>query len=765
MKKFLSIFLVLCMVLAAVPAMLLPVMAEGEAEGGPVKTLISQFAKGNENFPSEAEGVFGAGWGLYSLNGVGTAVSQYTKYNAPVFIVGNWSTGVLYANNSNMCLGAGSGLGGSYATNGGFGIGYTADRTGELIVDVSFVLTQYFKNDSNPDLKAKLSVVHYVDAENSTCVWSEEYAATGVAETKTKNDLKVTVNKGDLLLFLLNTSDTAKQYTIARQMDIKISAMEMPMLTEYKASQLAVGNENWPAPVKNPDGPETGKNAWMEGEPFEGGWSFIQYQGETFKTVTNFNNYGAYGNWNTGGVNVVEGVSIGGAGDNARNGVVFMSNTSSDPVDITKFGCGFAYDVTMSGKVRLDTGFTVYGLRTSTNCENIFFSIYRQRDGVMELVYPTADMTGENIADVETEGAGIKYATYDDRAIANGLAVTEKLESLEVENGDKLVYVFRAKTLKTNSWYSPAWIADFDASVTYTELPPAAYGSSVTVGEDLTLNMVIQSPLRKQGDVVGLEYWLTEPTEASLEEGGVELEGTYDPMTGLTTFSYEGLSAKQMADIIYARPFVENGDNLTYGTVYEFSIKQYAESVFEGDDEALKNVVGALLAYGTGAQEFFAYNVENPAEAGVSNAYLPAFVKDAESVYYHTAEEIRIKTVSLILDDKLGYKFLMPNIDGALDYELEFSYDIGFMTSQKIDMVSTPDGSAMKAIVDVSLADAGKVFYVRPIVDGDVGATLTYSLATYYDRVCDGEDDLSYAISSLIQLDKALKAYAATQPA
>ena len=88
---------------------------------------------------------------------------------------------------------------------------------------------------------------------------------------------------------------------------------------------------------------------------------------------------------------------------------------------------------------------------------------------------------------------------------------------------------------------------------------------------------------------------------------------------GLYVFSC-GISPKQMSDVISAR-IISNGIK---GNIYTYSVKQYAESVFNAADgvysEEEINAVKAMLNYGAAAQQYFEYNTDNPDNSIMSEA-------------------------------------------------------------------------------------------------------------------------------------------------
>ena len=301
--------------------------------------------------------------------------------------------------------------------------------------------------------------------------------------------------------------------------------------------------------------------------------------------------------------------------------------------------------------------------------------------------------------------------------------------------------------------------------MTYTELSTAAaiVADSVTVGKNIGLNFYAQGISLAENSMVGLEYFTTEP--GADFAGGIKMGAGEAGIGGTYKFSYTGLAAKQMADTIWVRPYVETDGNVVYGAVTAHSVRGYADRALKGNDAVLNRLLVALLNYGTNAQSLLDYNRENLANANLSSADKQVPELDPttlDNAYAQSGTDGKITSVALILDNQLGFKFLTAKKDGATNYKLEIADNASFTGAQTIDMVATEDGDEYKAIAYLSYADLGKTWYVRVTVDGTAGATLTYNVDAYMVRMLDeATDGLYYLMCALDQLKLAVAAYLA----
>lgn len=75
-------------------------------------------------------------------------------------------------------------------------------------------------------------------------------------------------------------------------------------------------------------------------------------------------------------------------------------------------------------------------------------------------------------------------------------------------------------------------------------------------------------------------------------------------------FVYDKLSAKEMTDDVYARPYYNDNGTAVYGEVKKYSILQYAHNKLKTSSNGeLIDLLNTMLDYGTASQEYFGYKL------------------------------------------------------------------------------------------------------------------------------------------------------------
>ena len=156
----------------------------------------------------------------------------------------------------------------------------------------------------------------------------------------------------------------------------------------------------------------------------------------------------------------------------------------------------------------------------------------------------------------------------------------------------------------------------FTFTAKYASESPAVslYGRSITLKDNIDVNYymemsdsVFEHDAYLEFKIGGQTYKLNASDAAEVNENGKTLYKFSCPV-----------NAAQMSDTIETRIVIDNKTE----EEYSYSVKEYATELLsksnEYPEETIK-LVKALLNYGTAAQNFFKYNTDKPANAGLSD--------------------------------------------------------------------------------------------------------------------------------------------------
>ena len=156
----------------------------------------------------------------------------------------------------------------------------------------------------------------------------------------------------------------------------------------------------------------------------------------------------------------------------------------------------------------------------------------------------------------------------------------------------------------------------FTFTAEYASESPAVslYGRSITLKDNIDVNYymemsdsVFEHDAYLEFKIGGQTYKLNASDAAEVNENGKTLYKFSCPV-----------NAAQMSDTIETRIVIDNKTE----EEYSYSVKEYATELLSKSNEypaETIKLVKALLNYGTAAQNFFKYNTDKPANAGLSN--------------------------------------------------------------------------------------------------------------------------------------------------
>jgi hypothetical protein len=209
------------------------------------------------------------------------------------------------------------------------------------------------------------------------------------------------------------------------------------------------------------------------------------------------------------------------------------------------------------------------------------------------------------------------------------------------------------------------------------------------------------------------------------------------------------LVAKQMADTVTAQVMNENGP---IGEAKAYSIMQYCLNKIEDNDSAeMVALAKAMLNYGAAAQILFNYNVENLANASLSDADKALADVDASAYKYSiTGSEagIKAKSATLVMESKVAIRVYFTLEEGASIEDYTFTINGVAVAPKQNDKgyYIESEGIAAKEMDDMYEFTVG-------------GLTVTYGALSYVNSKLNATD------AEHVNLAKALYAYYAAAEA
>lgn len=155
-------------------------------------------------------------------------------------------------------------------------------------------------------------------------------------------------------------------------------------------------------------------------------------------------------------------------------------------------------------------------------------------------------------------------------------------------------------------------------------------GRSLSLSGEVFINQYVKAEGFEGVDIAakgGLLVWNREVSEDEAVYGTADTT-----QQGLIAYKEEytqrtlGIPARCYADELYLRVYIEVADGeYIYGPLACYSVQEYCQDKIAGQnyEDKLKETCAALLHFGTAAQSYFGYNVEDPANANILNQYSP----------------------------------------------------------------------------------------------------------------------------------------------
>ena len=763
-RRIISLFMALCMILLAVPALVLPVSAaEGHDE------LTTKFDINNN-------------WPTYKKFENG---EQTTKYTEILAWNGGWSMGRMYKGAYARYTG-----GGTYHivtegvslhwTNTGVYLGnqkiittaqpyqntkaavaytYTAQYTGHVTLDMESLTVGTLDATSGAPEASLIFAIFINDEMVYPTKGGDTLEASAWKTIKSFDDIKgdlgagkleFDVQRGDNISFSVGSDGSCKTDTI---MIPKVTyAAGWKVVPTEITDTLSPNGTTWPVFSALP-----GLRALQQ---LDARWTLGSYNVTTheFTDYTHFNTkagrtYGQYQHTSKTPWDEIGSIYIGSSANAALKGAFHLGASTEE------FG---AYRVKALASANAE--FSIKGL---------------------QLISPeNTAIDGTAVIEIYKDGALFKTINY---TVAGGVA-TATLPTAEIKKGEELTFIVKSATAASSAVVAVAGspvITCTEVESFMKEAPASGSGVAVDnadliVGSEFGLRLYAYAT---QDIYEDLEAELTLYVWASNVEG----EKTADnatailPMTYNDDFAYYadfmGFSVRELTDDFSVQVVAKSGDTeLAKSAVSAQNVVAMLTEQYEDEKDPLtKQLLVDMLNYAAAAQSHFNYNTDKMANAALTDAEKK--LNDADEFYANfsgTADggslcHSEIGSFALILENKLSIRAYVDVSKYETNCDIQAKFGASLDDMEYADAVDLDDANSF-TITDIGLDEMDKVFYMKLVVvhlgeDGDpeypeyyFGYTITYSVETYAARMIDTEDPtLAALIRAMMQLGDTVK--------
>ncbi len=259
--------------------------------------------------------------------------------------------------------------------------------------------------------------------------------------------------------------------------------------------------------------------------------------------------------------------------------------------------------------------------------------------------------------------------------------------------------------------------------------PAILHGRSLSLNGDIAINFYMDLSEEVLADENAyMEFRKEDGTviQVPLAEGTKKLRNTEDyyvftiPMT-----------SKEMADVVEAQFFWSEGST----EEYTYSVKTYVDNKLPTcEDEALKDLLTAMLHYGAAAQTFFGYHTDRLANEGLEAPdYSGVNIEGFEATKGQATKLLRFSGASLQLNSTTALRFVF-----LADPDLQ-------------EITATCNGETVKwaregAVISVIVGDISAEsldeFITLTVSDGTDSIEVSYSPMTYCQNIQNSNKDI-----------------------
>ena len=768
-QRILSILLAVCMVVAAMPVLLLPIFAAGSREG-----FVSAFEAGGENWPTDAgqgKVVFNNDWtiGVYHAGAYSTmdqiSDSQYltlggTQWgDSGIFtFIKTGRSALLGAHPGETPDGSGTGPGAYYSPEYGgnksaLSYTYTAPYEGKVNLGVIGIAATN-ETAKEPALgEGEIHQAYMAIFVNNVMVWPtaggsitnpEDFVKYPYMEGEGDEEIKVTeINTEERPVDALNNIDimvgdvitfVAARYncryikytpTVEYQDDYKIAPSKLPVtFNEHSLTWLS-------------DKPTNGVGNMKQEDAY---WTVGNYDANGTFTPYLVNKRAASECWAAATKDLSDAVKNNGikisSGEPTANGA-YMLGTDDTAMP------AYQYTAMATGTANLGVaaGFALLDLN-------------------ME---PAAAAT----ATVGCFVNGTKVGTITVTSTDGVASVSGTVEGVAICKGDSVVFAVESATgtatVKAMPVVNYTAITSFIGEATSDTYAIAFEDAEIIVADKIGVRFAAYGTVdvyQNSDNGIELRVW---DTTVEGEKTAANATDTLSMTLNRTDYSYrcdyDEFAPKQMTDKIFIQAFITvDGEEKVASAITEVCLADLAFAQYNAavaaEDEKGANLMAAVLNYGAAAQKYFDYNTDNlanknlPAEAQVIEKKEDGWYRSEGMDYLPSGAtnvaSSEITSGSLIFESTLSIRLY---VDVAPD---EVACPVSVRIGTSADNVSEDSGTEVDGANSITLENIGldnlsTVYYFQTLVRHTrLLANGKTTRVTYYG------DIFSYSVESYV---------------
>ncbi len=331
---------------------------------------------------------------------------------------------------------------------------------------------------------------------------------------------------------------------------------------------------------------------------------------------------------------------------------------------------------------------------------------------------------------------------------------------IAAEGGD-VIYNIKSGGVYPLSGMTATGSVAVNAVTELPELEEASYaikGVSVDIGSTLSLKYKVDfggidlERLAANGFNLSVDFARNGKTE-NVVDYVIDEDGYY-------VFTYEGLNAQCMGDLINARVYLADVVLLSKNG---YSVKEYASNLYnstaadlgisDAKFSALKSLLGAMLNYGAEAQRYIKYNVDDLVNAELDWAKNIQFVApetENRVVFGNEYEDAKVVSVGLNISNVYKIFFRVAITDEAVKVYLKSG------DGEAVEVTEIVDGKVYTDAIKATEADTNFTLTIKS--GDDVVSEVTYDVNDYIVKM-NGHSEVGAITKAISAYSQAANAF------